>query len=50
MLALYIDHSSSAVKHTCALWQAYLVRAYASNMKCMYTNIPGKIVDCSDFI
>ena len=25
-------------------------RAFASNVKCMYSSVPGHIVDCSEFI
>ena len=24
--------------------------SYASNVKCMFTSVPGHIIDCSDFI
>ena len=34
----YIDYIRSAVGHICAMWQAYLLEAYASNIKCMHTS------------
>ena len=48
--SIYVDCSRSAVGHTCAIWQAYLLGAYSSNVKCMYTGAPGHIIDCSGFI
>ena len=27
-----------------------MFRAYANNVKCMYTSVPGHIVDCSESI
>ena len=49
-MVVYIDYSSSVVGHTYEIWQAYLQRAYASSMKCMYISSCGDIADCSEFI
>ena len=50
MWGLYVDYNRSAVGHIYAMCQAYLFRAYASNVKVMYTTAPGHIVDCIKFI
>ena len=50
MWGLYVDYSSSDMGHIHTVWQAYLFRLYANNVKCVYTSIPGHIVDCSEFI
>ena len=34
----------------CAVWQAYLFRVFASNVKFMNTIGPGHIVNCNEFI
>ena len=50
MLSLYVDYSRSAVAHICAIWQAYLLGAYDSYVKYMYTTAPGHIIDWREFI
>ena len=45
MLGLYVDYSCNALGYICAISQAYLFRAYANNMKCMYMSVSGHIVD-----
>ena len=35
--------------HTCAMWKVYS-ETYGNNVKCIYTNVCGHIVDCSEFI
>ena len=39
----YVDHSSSAVEHTFARWQAY-----SSVVRRMYTRASGHIFNCKD--
>ena len=34
--SLYVQHSSSAVEHICAVLQAHLFGVYAKNLKSMY--------------
>ena len=50
MSSLYVDHKSNAVGHICAMLQAYISEASASDEKCMYICVPDHIVDCIGFI
>ena len=50
MLNLYVEYSSNVVGHTCSMWQAYLLRAYVNNVKCMYTRDCGDILYYIEFI
>ena len=50
MRGLYVDYSIIAVEHINAMWQAYLLMAYASNVKCMYTSHPVNVIDGIEFI
>ena len=45
MKGLYVDYNRSVVGHICAMWLVYLSRAYAFNVKFMYTSVPGHIFD-----
>ena len=46
----YVEYSRSAVGHICAMWQVNFSGEYASNVECMYTNVPGHIFHCSEFM
>ena len=50
MVGLCVGYDRHAVGQTCAIWQAYLFRAHANNVKCMYTSAPSHTVDSSESI
>ena len=50
MWGLHVDYITGAVEHAYTMWQAYMFRAYANNVKCMYISACGHIVDCIEFI
>ena len=50
MYSIYVDYSNNAVIHTCMKWQAYLLGAYATIVKCMCTSVSLDIVDFIEFI
>ena len=47
---MYLDYTIKAEGHICAMWEAYLLRAFANNMKYMLISVPGHIFGYSDFI
>ena len=50
MWGLYVDYSRSAMGYISAMWQKYLFRAHASNVKCIDRSAPGYITDCSQLV
>ena len=46
----YLEYSSSALGHLCAMLQEYFSGAYVNNVKCIYTCASGNTVDCIEFI
>ena len=50
MLGLYVEYIRYALGQTYAVCQVYLFRAYANNVKYMYTSISGHIVDSNGFM
>ena len=49
-VGLYVDCSRIAVEIYLECGRSICSQAYASNVTCMYTSIPGHIIDCSEFI
>ena len=51
MLGLYVGYSRNAVRHKYMLCGRHICSgAYAINVECVHTNVPGLIVLCSEFI
>ena len=50
MLVLYVDCSSSAVECICTCGKYICSGGYTNDVKCLYTSVPGHIVDCSGFV
>ena len=49
-VGLYGDSVEGQWDTVHAMWQAYLLRAYASNKEYMHASGHGHIVHCSEFI
>ena len=49
-MGLHVEYITSALGPICVMWQAYLFREYANNVKCMYNSACGDSVDRSEFI
>ena len=50
MWSLYLGYNGATVIYIFVMWEAYLFRAYANNVKCMHTSHPGHIVEFGEFI
>ena len=50
MWGLHVEDIIKAMEHVFVIWQAYLFKAYANNVKCTNTSVCGNIIRCDELM